>query len=138
MTNTKSFFMTAVLLAMTITATSVSIMTASTDVPFAFAESESRLVTITDNATNLECEEQDICLTESGIIIGKGQTVTWQNNDYVTHSIKSGSHQNGSDRFFSSPRIMSGDSFSQIFSHESLYNYYCPSHLWINGAILVQ
>ena len=135
MKNTESFAITAILLLATVSFNSLA---TSAQVPSAFASVEDHQIIITDMATNQECKEQDICYSDSGIIIDKGQTVMWQNNDYVTHTIKSGSHEFGSNGLFSSQRMMTGDSFSQTFSESGFYTYYCPSHPWMIGAILVK
>ena len=134
MKNSISFVMTAVLVATAMSTASFTILEQASP---AFADDDYKII-ITDNSTNQECGEQDTCFSNSGAIINRGQTVTWENKDYVIHSVKSKSHETGSDGLFSSMRIVPGNSFSQIFSESGFYNYYCPSHPWMNGAILVR
>ena len=62
--------------------------------------------------------------------IKKGSTVTWTNNDSVTHQIKS-------DTFNSTP-LSTGQSFSFTFTTAGTYAYSCAIHPSMTGQIIVE
>ncbi len=84
-----------------------------------------------DNCSN------NSCLSEDGLVIKQGSTVTWMNNDNTFHSILSGFQDSGRDGSFANEMILPGDKFSVDFERDGYYNYYCNSHPWMKGMILV-
>jgi len=112
-----------------------SVLLMSLELPSAFADEQ---VSVTEEATNRDCYQNDSCYSKSAIIINPGQTVTWLNEDYTMHSVKSGSQNNGVNGIFASDMIMPGDSFSHTFTQSGMFNYYCPSHPWMNGVVYVK
>lgn len=64
------------------------------------------------------------------LTVKAGTTVTWTNNDSVTHSIKSSS--------FTSPDLATGDTFKFTFNTPGTYNYNCGIHPTMTGTIIVQ
>lgn len=58
-----------------------------------------------------------------------GTTVTWTNNDSVTHNIKSSS--------FNSPNLSTGDTFKFTFNTPGTFNYNCGIHPSMTGTIIV-
>ena len=79
----------------------------------------------------------DACLSEEGLVIKQGTTVTWLNNDDTFHSIYSGFQDSGRDGLFENAMILPGEEFSVDFNKDGYYHYYCSSHPWMKGAILV-
>jgi len=62
--------------------------------------------------------------------IKKGTTVTWTNNDLVSHQIKSDS--------FNSDVLTKGKTFSFTFNDIGTYNYSCAIHPSMSGQIIVE
>src|SRR5438105_573410 len=55
-------------------------------------------------------------------------TVTWINNDNVTHTVTSVDQQQGSDGKFYSGLLKPGKEFSHTFNEVGTFNYYCQIH----------
>jgi plastocyanin len=66
------------------------------------------------------------------ITIKVGQTVTWTNNDSVSHNVKA------DDGSFSSSTLATGDSFSFTFNTAGTYTYKCGFHANMLGTVIVQ
>jgi plastocyanin len=65
------------------------------------------------------------------ITIKKGDTITWTNNDPVTHTVTiPGVTDSGS--------IPSGQTFSFTFSNAGTFDYHCSIHTSMTGKIIVQ
>lgn len=67
-------------------------------------------------------------------------TVKWENNDSVIHTVTSGTYSSGPDGIFNSGPIEPGDSFSYQFLWEDsgIITYFCTIHPWVNGIVQVQ
>jgi plastocyanin len=65
------------------------------------------------------------------LIINKGTTVTWTNEDSATHTI-------ASDQFTSSGNLNRGDSYRFQFNTTGTYDYVCGIHPTMNGKIVVE
>jgi len=65
------------------------------------------------------------------LIVAKGTTVKWIQNDNVTHIVVS----NG---LFESKPLTKGDEFSFTFNTPGKYNYYCSIHTSMTGKIIVK
>ena len=64
-------------------------------------------------------------------------TVTWINNDNVTHTVTSGDPQQGTDGKFDSGLLKLGKEFSHTFNEAGTFNYYCQIHPAMTGTIIV-
>ena len=62
--------------------------------------------------------------------IAKGGTVTWTNEDSVSHTIT------GDD--FDSGTIANGASYSHVFDQAGEYAYHCSIHASMKGTIIVK
>ncbi len=67
----------------------------------------------------------------SSIIVQKGATVTWTNNDSVPHTVTS----DNSD--FTSPTLSPGQTYSRVFSDIGTFSYHCAIHPSMRGSITV-
>lgn len=67
-------------------------------------------------------------------------TIRWENNDSVIHTVTSGTYSNGPDGIFNSGPLEPGDSFSYQFLWEDsgIVTYFCTIHPWVNGIVEVQ
>lgn len=65
--------------------------------------------------------------------IKAGTLVTWINKDEkMIHFV------NTKDRFLNSPILYPGDKYGFLFKDQGEYQYYCGSHPWMRGRILVR
>ncbi len=65
--------------------------------------------------------------------ITSGTTVTWYNNDTVTHTVTS---DDGS--FPSSGNIAPGQTYSVTFNQTGTFGYHCSIHIFMRAEIIVQ
>src|SRR3989441_6162721 len=73
----------------------------------------------------------------SEIHIIPNSTVTWINNDNVTHTVTSGDPQQGADGKFDSGLLKPVKEFSYTFTEIGTFNYYCQVHPAMIGTIIV-
>lgn len=68
----------------------------------------------------------------AAIAISKGTTVTWTNDDSVTHTVTadSGTGPNSGD-------ITPGGSYSYTFTTAGIYHYHCTIHTEMTGVVTV-
>lgn len=64
------------------------------------------------------------------LTIPVGTSVTWKNNDSVSHNIKSEN--------FASKDLNEGETFSYTFNNKGTYSYICGIHPSMKGIIIVQ
>lgn len=64
------------------------------------------------------------------LTIKRGTTVTWTNNDLMSHQVKSD--------LFNSDILTKGKSFSFTFNDAGTINYYCSIHASMTGQIIVE
>ncbi len=83
------------------------------------------------------CEENDLCYIPSQIIIQKGNSVIWTNEDSAFHSVTSGFYDDPSD-LFDSGYLDPFQSFSFVFEEAGVYDYYCTLHPWMYGKVIVE
>jgi plastocyanin len=83
------------------------------------------------------CEKTDSCYTPSKIVIKRGDSVTWVNEDVAFHSVTSGYYDNSSD-LFDSNYLDPEESFTFIFENTGTYDYFCTLHPWMKGQVIVE
>jgi len=94
----------------------------------------------------LGCEDTFDCYLPWRIIIENGDTVTWTNNDSVSHTVSSGESDyfggTGYDGGFDSGLISPGETFSVTFlldeQDSDVYPYYCLVHPWMDGVVKIE
>jgi plastocyanin len=80
----------------------------------------------------------------SELTVPAGSDVTWINDDDLPHTVTSGNKatygSNGytPDGKFNSENLEHGDSFSFHFAEPGKYEYYCTSHPWMSGIVMVK
>ena len=67
-----------------------------------------------------------------------GHVVTWVNKDVDSHTITSGTSENGPDGMFDSGLVGAGSSFSHRFQRRGRYRYFCMVHPWQDGTVTVE
>ncbi|OGI16584.1 MAG: hypothetical protein A3J63_01910 [Candidatus Moranbacteria bacterium RIFCSPHIGHO2_02_FULL_40_12b] len=73
---------------------------------------------------------QNFAFSPAELKIKVGTTVTWTNNDSVSHSIKSAA--------FNSAVLANGDSFQFKLDKAGIYDYQCGIHPSMQGKIIVE
>ena len=70
---------------------------------------------------------------EVTVVIGVNNTVTWVNQDGVTHTVTA------TDDSFDSGNLVAGASWSHTFKAPGTYSYYCTYHsAWMKGTVVVK
>lgn len=65
------------------------------------------------------------------VTVASGTTVTWTNNDAVTHTVTA------DDGSFDSGNIAPGAAFSHKFSTVATVKYHCSIHTMMTGSVVV-
>jgi plastocyanin len=65
------------------------------------------------------------------VTVASGTTVTWTNNDAVTHTVTA------DDGSFDSGNVVPGATFSHKFSTAGTVNYHCSIHTTMKGSVVV-
>jgi plastocyanin len=66
------------------------------------------------------------------LTVSAGTTVTWTNDDSVTHTVTA------ADGSFNSGNLKPGDQFTYTFSAPGTYSYHCSIHPFMTGQVVVQ
>ena len=68
------------------------------------------------------------------ITVKAGTTVTWSNQDSVTHTVTS---DDSSKVSFKSGNIKDGDNYTFTFDTAGTYTYHCTPHPYMHGTVIV-
>ena len=101
----------------------------------AFADEE---VIIPKGTSVPGCEETNECYMPHKIIISRGSTVSWSNDDTAAHTVTSGTPEEGPDGIFDSGLFMAGNTFSHTFENAGTFDYFCMVHPWMEGIVVVK
>jgi len=71
------------------------------------------------------------------LVITKGDSIIWKNQDLVDHTVTSGSPETGPDGLFDSELFGQDNSFTIKFTKAGEYPYFCTIHPWMIGEIIV-
>ena len=83
------------------------------------------------------CDIEDICYIPSKIIVEKGKSVTWLNEDSSFHSVTSGFYPEPSG-FFDSGHLDPYQSYTLSFDETGTYDYFCTLHPWMFAQVIVE
>lgn len=64
--------------------------------------------------------------------ISLGTTVTWHNNDSVTHTVTA------QDNSFDSGSLSPGSTFAHTFEQKGTFEYHCKTHPSMTGKVIVE
>lgn len=73
----------------------------------------------------------------ANITVSVGTTVTWTNNDNLTHNVISGTPGSPTG-VFSSGDLGANQTFSYTFNQEGTFNYFCSYHPGMAGTVTVE
>ena len=74
---------------------------------------------------------QSMSFSKASLTIKKGTTVTWVNNDNITHTVTA------DDNSFNSGDITAGKSFARTFNTTGTFPYHCIYHSMMKATIIV-
>ncbi len=74
----------------------------------------------------------NMSFSPASLTVVAGSTVTWTNNDNMTHTVTSDAMG------FDSGNLPMGGKFSQMFSTAGTYTYHCTIHPNMKGTIIVK
>ena len=82
------------------------------------------------------CDIEDICYIPSNIVVEKGKSVTWVNEDSSFHSVTSGFYPEPSG-LFDSGHLDPYESYTLSFDEIGTYDYFCTLHPWMFAQVIV-
>ena len=83
------------------------------------------------------CDIEDICYIPSNIVVEKGKSVTWLNEDSSFHSVTSGFYPEPSG-LFDSGHLDPYESYTLSFDEIGTYDYFCTLHPWMFAQVIVE
>ena len=83
------------------------------------------------------CDIEDICYIPSNIVVEKGKSVTWLNEDSSFHSVTSGFYPEPSG-LFDSGHLDPYQSYTLSFDEFGTYDYFCTLHPWMKAQVIVE
>ena len=84
------------------------------------------------------CEKDHACYIPSKLVVDINDAVVWINVDVVSHTVTSGTVDNGPDGNFDSRLFEPETSFAHRFTRKGTYHYFCIPHPWQRGTIVVE
>lgn len=83
------------------------------------------------NSSSNSVSIKNYAFSAATVTVASGTTVTWTNNDAVTHTVTA------DDGSFDSGNIAPGATFSHKFSTAATVNYHCNIHTTMKGSVVV-
>jgi len=83
------------------------------------------------------CDIEDICYIPSTIVIEKGESVTWLNEDSSFHSVTSGFYGEPTE-LFDSGYLDPYEYYTLSFDEYGTYDYFCTLHPWMKAQVIVE
>lgn len=71
------------------------------------------------------------------VVIGVNNTVVWNNNDTVAHTVTTSSTPSGASAI-NSGEMLPGATFTYTFTVAGTYQYICVYHSWMSGTVIVK
>lgn len=103
---------------------------APTEEPAAEEPTEEAVVPMTEEVTM-----EGNTFQPGEVTVAVGGTVTWTNEDSVSHTVTAGTRGNPTGEFDES--IEAGGSFSYTFEEPGVVDYYCSIHPGMDGMVIV-
>ena len=83
------------------------------------------------------CDIEDICYIPSTIVVEKGKSVTWVNDDSSFHSVTSGFYGEPTG-LFDSGYLDPYQFYTLSFDEFGTYDYFCTLHPWMKAQVIVE
>ena len=94
-------------------------------------------INVSRGSAGPDCEIDNSCYEPFAVSVDLRKKVTWKNLDSFSHSVTSGTPEDGPDGVFDSGLISAIRTFSHVFDNTGIYDYYCVYHPWMKGMIVV-
>ena len=95
------------------------------------------IINVSRNSAGPDCGIDNSCYEPFAISVDVRDEVIWKNIDSFSHSVTSGTPEDGPDGVFDSGLISALAYFSHTFYETGIYDYYCTFHPWMQGIIVV-
>ena len=82
-------------------------------------------------ATSNSITIDNMAFNSSSIAVKAGTTVTWTNNESITHTVTA------DDASFDSGNMKQGDKFTHTFNTAGTFSYHCKYHSSMTGSVSV-
>jgi plastocyanin len=76
---------------------------------------------------------EDIAFEPAEVTVSAGDTVTWTNNDSVSHDVTADGFSSGE-----SGGMAGGDTFEHTFEEAGTFDYVCTVHPGMEGSVVVE
>jgi len=83
------------------------------------------------------CKKTDLCYIPSNIVVEKGKSITWINEDSSFHSVTSGFYGEPTG-LFDSGYLDPYQSYTLSFDEFGTYDYFCTLHPWMKAQVIVE
>ena len=83
------------------------------------------------------CDVEDICYIPSKIIVEKGGSVTWLNEDSAFHTVTSGFYGEPTE-LFDSGYLDPYQYYTLSFDEIGTFDYFCELHPWMFAQVIVE
>jgi len=83
------------------------------------------------------CDIEDVCYIPSNIVVKKGGSVTWLNEDSSFHTVTSGFYGEPTD-LFDSGYLDPYEYYTLSFDEIGTYDYFCTLHPWMMAQVIVE
>jgi len=83
------------------------------------------------------CDVEDICYIPSEIVVQKGDSVTWLNEDSAFHTVTSGFYGEPTD-LFDSGYLDPYQYYTLSFDEIGTFDYFCELHPWMFAQVIVE
>ena len=83
------------------------------------------------------CDIEDICYIPSKIIVEKGGSVTWLNEDSAFHTVTSGFYGEPTE-LFDSGYLDPYQYYTLSFDEIGTFDYFCELHPWMFAQVIVE
>jgi amicyanin len=95
------------------------------------ATAQTTQAAVTPGAQGASVEIKNFAFEPKTVTIKVGQTVTWTNQDSVTHTVTG-------DGGIDSGDLSKGKSYSKTFDTEGTFDYHCSPHPQMTGQVIVE
>jgi plastocyanin len=90
------------------------------------------------SSASAACVTTNNCFSPNPITVAPGTTVTWMNNDKLSHTVTSGKvSDDNAGSLFDSGLVKSAKTFQFTFANAGTYDYFCTVHPWMTGQVIV-
>jgi plastocyanin len=95
------------------------------------------IINVTENSAGPDCGIDNSCYDPFAVSVDVRKKITWRNLDSFSHTITSGTPEDGPDGVFNSGILAGARYFSHTFYETGYYDYYCTLHPWMEGIVVV-